>query len=408
MRSLLFILPFLLCFLSVNSQKDGCSSNLSLSSSLSFNTTSLSCQSVWSSEDFILRYQETKPGLWSFVLSAPDSNSWVAIGFSSSGRMPGTSAVVGWPTGSGAGMIKQYSLSGYSQSAVQPDQGDLDLVSPVFVSESSRVYLAFQLKAATPLSSLVYAVGPKGDIPDVFGMLDQHRSYVSTTLDFSKAKRPSASPKASGGSDDNGFDSGSRSGDFGGGSSDGSGDGLRDFDGRSRTSLASGGSSSFTVKRTHGALNVLAWVILLPLGIIAARHYKHHDPSWFYSHLALQMTAFGLAIAGFLTGLSLQGQFHVADGHKVLGILALGLACVQATALLIRPGKTSKFRRYWNWYHHWVGRIALLIGLINVFYGVKAAREPKSWYEYLGIVLAILGSGSAVLEVKNIYSKYFQ
>ncbi|KAF3782775.1 Cytochrome b561 and DOMON domain-containing protein [Nymphaea thermarum] len=85
-----------------------------------------------------------------------------------------------------------------------------------------------------------------------------------------------------------------------------------------------------------------------------------------------------------------------------------GYSVWRATSLLIRPGKTSKLRKYWNWYHHWVGSIALLIGFINVFYGVKAAREPKSWYEYLGIVLAVLGSGSAALEVKNIYSKYFQ
>ncbi|CAN6448847.1 unnamed protein product [Victoria cruziana] len=418
MGSPLFLLPFFIFFVRVNSQKDGCDSSLALGSSLSFNTTSLHCQSVWSSEGFVLRYQESKPGLWSFVLSAPDSNSWVAIGFSSSGRMPGTSAVVGWPTGNGAGTIRQYSLSGYTQSAVQPDEGNLDLVNPVFVSRSSRVYLAFQLKAAKPLSSVIYAVGPRGDVPDFFGMLDQHRSYVSTTLDFSKAEGASASPKGSGGSDndgnhvdDDGNHSGSGSGQFGGGSVESggsSGDSMRNFDGSGRSSLASGGSSSFTVKRTHGVLNILAWVILLPLGVIAARHYKHYDQRWFYSHLALQMTAFGLAISGLLTGISLEGQFGVADAHKVLGILAFSLACVQVTALLIRPDKTSKLRKYWNWYHHWVGRIALLIGFINAFVGIKTARETKSWYEYIGIVLAILVSGSAVLEVKSIYCKYFQ
>ncbi|CAN6485393.1 unnamed protein product [Victoria cruziana] len=381
--------PFLLSFLfffflsSANSQSDSCSADLLLPPSLQFNTTALSCQSVWSSENFLLRYAQSSPGLWSFVLSAPDTGSWFGIGFSSDGRMSGTSAVVGWPTGNGAGVIKQYHLTGYSRKSVQPDQGNLALVNPTFVSKGSTVYLAFQLKAGTPQSALIYAVGPQNAVPGSDGLLDTHRSYVSTSFSFSTGKGSTTSSGKSGESDDD------------------------ESSGGSKSTVVSGSSSAFlTIKTTHGLLNIAAWAIFLPLGIMAARYFKQLDPTWFYTHLSLQMTGFGLAIAGVLTGISLENEYSLeSDEHKLLGFVAFGLACVQATALLIRPEKKSKIRKYWNWYHHCVGRIAIVIGVANIFYGIKVGGESKSWNGYVGAVLAVLGVCSIILEIRKCTKK---
>lgn len=51
--------------------------------------------SVWSSQGFVLRYRQTDTKQWSFVLSAPNSNSYIAMGFSPDGQMVGSSAIVG-------------------------------------------------------------------------------------------------------------------------------------------------------------------------------------------------------------------------------------------------------------------------------------------------------------------------
>ncbi|MBA0617825.1 hypothetical protein Godav_027243, partial [Gossypium davidsonii] len=44
------------------------------------------------------------------------------------------------------------------------------------------------------------------------------------------------------------------------------------------------------------------------------------------------------------------------------------------------PGKESKVRKYWNWYHHNGGRIVILIAIANVFYGIHLGEDDgTSW-----------------------------
>lgn len=66
--------------------------------------------------------------VWSFVLSAPDNGGYISIGFSPTGRMVGSSAVVGWVAAGGvAGSARQYYLAGTSSRSCPPDQGKLAL-----------------------------------------------------------------------------------------------------------------------------------------------------------------------------------------------------------------------------------------------------------------------------------------
>ncbi|RWW85167.1 hypothetical protein BHE74_00006178 [Ensete ventricosum] len=173
--------PLLLCFTSfVNSQSDSCSSKLGVGNLIPFNTSSLTCVSA------VHACQYTKAGqsLWSFVLSAPDTGAYVAIGFSPDGKMVGSSAVAGWTPSGGAGIVKQYYLGGYSSSQCPPDQGSLPLVqgSSLLASQNSRLYLAFQLNTAQPRKNLIYAVGPSNTLPPSGGSLASHRDKASGTL----------------------------------------------------------------------------------------------------------------------------------------------------------------------------------------------------------------------------------
>ncbi|ONI30207.1 hypothetical protein PRUPE_1G238000 [Prunus persica] len=81
----------------VNSETDSCSSSLNLqNANLPFDAASLHCLSVWDAHNYILRYSQTSSNIWTFVLSTPAVNSFIAIGFSSNGQMVGSSAIVGW------------------------------------------------------------------------------------------------------------------------------------------------------------------------------------------------------------------------------------------------------------------------------------------------------------------------
>jgi hypothetical protein len=141
--------------------------------------------------------------VWSFVLSAPDNGGYISIGFSPTGRMVGSSAVVGWVAAAGgASSARQYYLGGTSSRSCPPDQGKLALASgaaaPTIVAKGSRLFLAFQL-TGPPLTDVVYAVRPSGSLPGSNGLLPQHQDMASGTISLSGGSSGGGSPATGGG-----------------------------------------------------------------------------------------------------------------------------------------------------------------------------------------------------------------
>ncbi|XP_022769929.1 cytochrome b561 and DOMON domain-containing protein At3g07570-like [Durio zibethinus] len=343
-----------LSVLLVNSQQsDSCSSSLKLD--VPFDTTSLHCLSVWSNHDFILRYVQTSLTVWSFVLSVPDTNSFVAMGFSSNGMMVGSSAMVGWISADGTGTVKQYFLGGQIPNLVLPDQGNLTIVSnsSSITSQSSRLYMAFQLNTSQPLSRVIYSVGQIGVIPSSPGYaLAEHRDKVSTILNYVTGTSATKSPHS-------------------------------------------------RLRKSHGVLNMLSWGILMIIGAVVARYFKQWDPIWFYSHVVIQSCAFILGLSGVICGFVLEDRLMAdVSTHKGLGIFILVLGCLQVTALFARPDKESKLRKFWNWYHYCAGRILIVFAIANVFYGIHLGEKGNGWNAGYGVVIAIFLLASFILELK--------
>ncbi|XP_043706717.1 cytochrome b561 and DOMON domain-containing protein At3g07570 [Telopea speciosissima] len=340
----------------VSSQSDSCSSNLSnLNGIVHFNTTSFQCHLVWDAEDYILRYLQSGPNLWSFVLSAPYTNSYVAMGFSTDGNMVGSSAMVGWASADGGGEIKQYYLRGTTPTQVISDQGNLPLLnnSAAIVYQSPRIYLAFQLNTNEPPSSkLIYSVGPTNWLPKSDFLLKQHRNHISISWNYVSGESNVESPYS-------------------------------------------------RLRKAHGILNMIGWSILMMIGIIVGRYFRHWEPFWFYSHACIQLSAFILGFIGVILGFVLQNRLHAnVSTHKGLGTFIFVLGCLQVMAFLVRPHKTSKVRKYWNWYHYSIGRTLVVFAIGNVFYGVHLGNEGSSWNAGYGVVLAILLLSAIVLEAK--------
>ncbi|KAF4373922.1 hypothetical protein F8388_007828 [Cannabis sativa] len=110
------------------------------------------------------------------------------MGFSTTGRMVGSSAIVGWVESDGTAMMKRYYLGGTSPALVVKDQGNVSLVegSSSVVVESSRFYMSFQLDMDQPSSRLVFSVGPNGFSP--IGpdyRLMEHRNKIATSINYS-------------------------------------------------------------------------------------------------------------------------------------------------------------------------------------------------------------------------------
>lgn len=83
--------------------------------------------------------------------------------------------------------------------------------------------------------------------------------------------------------------------------------------------------------KTHGALQVFGWGVLLPIGAIVARYAREYDPAWFYIHATFQIIGFIFIIAGVATGVALAKDVEVPglNGHKGLGLFLLILAILQ-------------------------------------------------------------------------------
>ncbi|GJM92313.1 hypothetical protein PR202_ga08775 [Eleusine coracana subsp. coracana] len=356
---LLLLLCFFLCSSVARSQTtDSCTSTTSLaavSRLIPFDTSNLTCLDAWTSQGFILRYGKSGNGTWRFVLSAPDQGGYISVGFSPDGAMVGSSAVAGWTTGNGGvGVAKQFKLGGTSPGSCPPDQGSLSLVpgTTLIVAQSSRLYLAFQFTApAQPTPYLIYAVGPSGALLSG-GYLVRHRSYSSAAVNYA-------------------------------------------------TGVASSAGGASSRNKWHGAMAGLGWGVLMPLGIALARYFKRHDPFWFYAHVSVQGVGFVLGAAGVAAGFKLHDDdVPGADTHQALGVAVLVFGCLQVLAFLARPGKASKVRRYWNWYHHYVGRAAVACAVVNVFIGLSIAHESAARAALYGIFLAAWVFASVVLEIR--------
>ncbi|OAY78960.1 Cytochrome b561 and DOMON domain-containing protein, partial [Ananas comosus] len=168
---------------------------------------------------------------------------------------------------------------------------------------------------------------------------------------------------------------------------------------------ANGHSSSLSSKRKHGLLAIIGWGVVIPVGVAAARFFKQCDPFWFYSHISVQGIGFVLGAIALFTGFRLEDDS--IDVHRTLGVVILVFGCLQVMAVLVRPTKESKARKYWNWYHHYVGRATIFIAIGNIFYGFKLAKEDKSWSYAYGIFVGVFGVIYLVLEEwrrKNIQS----
>ncbi|GFP98727.1 cytochrome b561 and DOMON domain-containing protein at3g07570 [Phtheirospermum japonicum] len=359
-----FILLLSLFFSYVHSQtpSDSCNSPLTLQAPVPFQTNSLHCVPIlWGSHNFILRYAQAPSNVWNFLLSAPNTNAYIGIGFSPNGRMVGSSAIVGWVGSGGTSNMQKYYLGGQSPNLVTiepPNQG-LQVDNSSMVVQSNRIYMVFQLRSASPSTRLIYAVGPTGRLPVGPGFqLAQHDDMISTVLNYATGQFQShINPESS-------------------------------------------------LRRSHGLLNMLGWAILMPIGAMVARYMRKLDPIWFYSHAIIQSLGFILGLIGIICGLVLENRLSTSvNKHKGIGITILVFGCLQVIAVLARPDKTSKVRKYWNWYHFGVGRALIFLAAINVFYGIHLGNAGSSWNAGFAVILVIFFLISLVLELRLIFRK---
>lgn len=315
------------------------------------NISHMICTPVW--HTYELRYIQNGDTT-TIILSAPYTIGWVGIGFSRDGMMVGSSAMVGWISKHGHAKIKQFYLRGRKQSEVIVDKGELPLsnVPAAVATNGAEIHLAFQLQMTTPFQkqAILLAFGSK--YPQNHH-LPKHQDKAAIMFDFSSG---STGPAAS--------------------------------------------HELVQMRTNHGILGVIGWGLILPVGAIIARYFRHKDPMWFYLHAIIQFVGFTFGLSTIVLGLQLYSKMHARiAAHRGIGIFAFVLSILQILALFLRPNKDSKIRKIWNWYHGWFGRFALIFAAINIVLGMQAAGAGSDWKIGYGILVGVMVVAAIVLEV---------
>lgn len=151
------------------------------------------------------------------------------------------------------------------------------------------------------------------------------------------------------------------------------------------------------VLAVHGFMMFLAWGILLPGGILAARYLKHvKGDGWYQIHVYLQYSGLAIVLLGLLFAVAELRGFYVSSLHVKFGITAIFLACAQPVNAFLRPKRpasgedVSSKRLLWEYSHVIVGRCAIVAGIAALISGMKHLGERYGGENVHGLSWALM------------------
>jgi len=162
--------------------------------------------------------------------------------------------------------------------------------------------------------------------------------------------------------------------------------------------------SQESVIYAHGSLMLIGWGVLLPMGVVFAKLFKHRpDGLWFKIHRGLQITGLTFAIIGWAIALK---NFSVFDDpglpshtHGSLGMTVMAIGILQPLNALIRPhppaeGEEKPFpRAAWEVWHKSMGYTACILALVTIAYGttlVPTVSVQRIYQIAFGVAMALL------------------
>ncbi|CAE6076738.1 unnamed protein product [Arabidopsis arenosa] len=113
------------------------------------------------------------------------------------------------------------------------------------------------------------------------------------------------------------------------------------------TTTKSVNGNMLLVKRIHGIVNAISWGILMPIGVMAARYMKNYE----------------------------------------------------ILALKARLDKNHKYRKYWNWYHHTVGYIVIVLSIYNIYKGLSILQPGSGWKIAYTTIICCIAAFAIVMEI---------
>lgn len=298
-----------------------------------------------------LEYEiDTRRGdMW--VRASAETRGWFGFGFSPSGFMPGSQAVVSW---AGVNGVREYNLGGKSVDEVSP-------VSPMKLSDT-KVAQTNERLTSEWRRPFVDALGAPLDV----------NVGVSIVWAISGDNFPS----------------------------------LHQQFGYGNFNFADGSyteTSRFDWRLTHAIVMMIACGVCMPMGVIFSELIGRENRTLFFRwHRRLQIASTTLLLAGVAIGVTSVKQtngLHFVNFHTGQGVVVASLAVGQVISGIFRAGLGTKHRRTWSFVHKFTGRGVVLLAILQVYAGVYhysflTQQSMKPWlitYSVMIIPLLLLG-----------------
>ena len=269
-------------------------------------------------------------------------NGWLSVAFSTDGQMVGSSAVMGQPS---AGTVKMFNLDGKPPSFRSAQQEPLNNTAITVVDGLITMRFTRATSGRVPIvpssnTLLLWGFGSAPYGPGSAGYHGRERGRFLVSLSGSDA------PLLGG--------------------------------------VAFGIDPVDVYKMAHGVLMFLGWGVLLPLGAVTSRFFRHHDPLWFDIHRFLQMSGLLSGFIGWVIALVQFTPFgampRLGQAHYTFGMMVMVLGLMQPLNGILRPHKGQPFRKQWEWLHKGSGYTALFLAWPTIFMGAAlfAYQVPTS------------------------------
>ncbi|GAB7353966.1 hypothetical protein MBLNU459_g4564t2 [Dothideomycetes sp. NU459] len=156
----------------------------------------------------------------------------------------------------------------------------------------------------------------------------------------------------------------------------------------------------------HGVLMGLAFAVFFPLGAIVLRAFSFHGLVWF--HAGWQAFAYAVALAAFGIGVYMavetqqertspadtevcaDPQLTAPNGHPIIGIIVIGVLFLQPLGGVLAHRLFQRRQRATlsGAAHRWLGRVFLLLGVINGGLGLQLSGNTRAGQIAYGVLAA--------------------
>jgi len=162
--------------------------------------------------------------------------------------------------------------------------------------------------------------------------------------------------------------------------------------GDSASSSTSAASKSDMIITAHGALAAITFLVLFPLGAALVRI----PGVSVWAHAGVQILAYCCFIAAAGLGIWFaQSDNSLTEAHPTIGMVLLGVLFFQPLGGMLhhRAYKVEQSRTAVSYLHVWLGRLAVLLGIINGGLGIQLAGNVSRGYKIAySVVAGVVGA----------------